>query len=68
MSTPAAGWPPCGAAGATRANASRRCRRSSCGKLEQAGLTPAGAPLFAGYDAPSTLPFLRRLEIWVPIA
>jgi hypothetical protein len=37
-------------------------------KLEEAGLTPRENPSFAGYDAPSTLPFLRRLEIWVPIA
>jgi hypothetical protein len=37
-------------------------------RMEQTGLTPAGAPSFAGYDAPSTLPFIRRLEIWVPIA
>ncbi len=37
-------------------------------RMEQAGQKPAGPPSFAGYDAPSTLPFLRRLEIWVPLA
>jgi hypothetical protein len=34
----------------------------------EAGLELVGEPLFAGYDAPSTLPFLRRVEVWVPIA
>lgn len=37
-------------------------------RVRQAGLDPSGAPVFAGYDAPSTLPFLRRVEIWVPLA
>jgi hypothetical protein len=32
-----------------------------------AGLTPYGEPYFAGYDAPSTLTFLRRVEVWIPI-
>jgi hypothetical protein len=36
--------------------------------VEQAGLTPTSAPAFAGYDPPSTLPFLRRLEVWVEVA
>lgn len=34
-------------------------------KLSDAGLEPVGEPAFAGYDAPSTLPFLRRNEAWV---
>jgi hypothetical protein len=33
-----------------------------------AGFTVYGEPSFAGYDAPSTLPFLRRLEVWIPVA
>lgn len=33
-----------------------------------AGLVAAGNPIFAGYDAPSTLPFLRRVEAWLPLA
>ncbi len=36
--------------------------------VEAAGLTPAGEPVFAAYDAPSTLPILRRDEVWLPIA
>jgi hypothetical protein len=37
-------------------------------RVQRAGLTPVGPPVFAGYDAPATLPFLRRLEAWVAIA
>jgi hypothetical protein len=37
-------------------------------RLRRAGLQPTGPALFAGYDPPSTLPFLRRLEVWAPIA
>ncbi len=33
-----------------------------------AGLTARGEPLFAGYDPPTTLPFLRRTEIWIELA
>jgi hypothetical protein len=32
-----------------------------------AGLTPYGEPYFAGYDPPSTLAFLRRVEVWIPV-
>jgi hypothetical protein len=32
-----------------------------------AGLTPYGEAYFAGYDAPSTLTFLRRVEVWIPV-
>lgn len=38
------------------------------GRVQDAGLTPIGVPVFAGYDAPSTLPLLRRLEVWVEVA
>jgi hypothetical protein len=31
------------------------------------GLIATGEPMFAGYDPPSTLPFLRRVEVWVPV-
>ncbi|SDQ19665.1 SOUL family heme-binding protein [Natronobacterium texcoconense] len=31
--------------------------------LERAGLTPAREPFYMGYDAPWTLPFLRRNEV-----
>jgi len=37
-------------------------------RLEAAGLQPKGEPTFAGYDAPSALPFLRRVEVWVGLA
>jgi hypothetical protein len=37
-------------------------------RCEAAGLAIAGQPSFAGYDAPSTLPLLRRNEIWVDLA
>jgi hypothetical protein len=37
-------------------------------RARAAGLETVGEPSFAGYDAPSTLPFLRRVEVWVPIA
>jgi hypothetical protein len=34
----------------------------------QAGLTARGLPMFAGFDPPSTLPFLRRTEVWLELA
>ena len=37
-------------------------------RVRAAGLEPRGEPVFAGYDAPSTLPFLRRLEAWTRLA
>lgn len=36
--------------------------------LKTQGLKPAGLTGFAGYDAPTTLPFLRRNEAWVELA
>ncbi len=33
----------------------------------RAGLKPVGDPGFAGYDPPTTLPFLRRNEVWIEI-
>ncbi|MFZ5896976.1 MAG: SOUL family heme-binding protein [Myxococcota bacterium] len=35
--------------------------------LMRAGLSTRGEPEFAGYDAPSTLPWLRRNEVWVEL-
>jgi hypothetical protein len=32
------------------------------------GLTPVGAPVFAFYDPPWTLPFFRRNEVMVELA
>ncbi len=37
-------------------------------RLRAEGLHPQGEPLFAGYDAPWTMPFLRRNEAWVELA
>lgn len=36
-------------------------------RVRAEGLTPRGEPTFAGYDAPSALPFLRRIEVWVGV-
>ncbi len=32
-----------------------------------AGLTPNGDPAFAGFDPPTTLPLLRRNEVWIEV-
>jgi hypothetical protein len=37
-------------------------------RVRALGLTPRGEPTFAGYDAPSALPFLRRVEVWIGVA
>jgi DNA gyrase inhibitor GyrI len=33
----------------------------------RAGFTPRGTPSFAGYDPPTTLPLLRRNEVWIEV-
>lgn len=35
--------------------------------VSEAGLKPVGPIVFAGYDPPTTLPLLRRNELWVEI-
>lgn len=35
--------------------------------LQRAGLSTRGEPEFAGYDPPSTVPWLRRNEIWLEL-
>jgi hypothetical protein len=35
--------------------------------VRAAGLAYRGSPEFAGYDPPSTLPFLRRNEVWLEL-
>lgn len=35
--------------------------------VRQAGLETAGEPQFAGYDPPTTIPLLRRNEVWVAL-
>jgi hypothetical protein len=37
-------------------------------RVREAGLIARGEPEFAGYDPPSTLPLLRRNEVWVELA
>jgi len=36
--------------------------------VKAAGLQALSAPMFAGFDSPATLPFLRRNEVWVEVA
>lgn len=43
-------------------------RRELLQRVRAAGLLPLSEPVFAGYDGPSTLPFLRRVEVWVRVA
>lgn len=45
-----------------------RARRELLTKVRQAGLTPEGEVVFAGYDSPATLPFWRRTEVWVRVS
>lgn len=37
-------------------------------KVAALGLTTRGEPMFAGFDPPTTLPFLRRTEVWIELA
>ncbi len=36
-------------------------------RVADAGLSAKGRPMFAGFDPPSTLPLVRRNEIWIEI-
>ncbi len=36
--------------------------------VAEAKLTSTGKPMFAGFDPPTTAPFLRRNEIWIDLA
>lgn len=44
-----------------------RKRAELLDRVRRADLTPVGEVLFAGYDAPSTLPLLRRNEVLVEV-
>lgn len=50
------------------ADTNARMQEELLTRIRAEGLKPEGEPLFAGYDAPSTLPFLRRNEAWVELA
>jgi hypothetical protein len=52
-----------------RATESRIAREAEklAGTLDDAGVPVAGEPFFLGYDAPWTLPFLRRNEVAVEV-
>lgn len=52
------------ATGADIASAEKRLLSSA----RHALLTVRGEPMFAGYDRPGTLPWLRRNEVWVHLA
>jgi hypothetical protein len=36
--------------------------------VAEAGLDVAGEPMFADFDPPTTLPLLRRSEVWIELA
>ena len=42
-------------------------KRALVASAEEAGYVPRGEPSFAEYDPPSTLPALRRNELWLEI-
>jgi len=48
------------------ASVARKCTELLA-RVRSAGLGYRGSPEFAGYDPPSTLPFLRRNEVWVEL-
>jgi hypothetical protein len=35
--------------------------------VQRAGFQPRGEPEFAGYDPPTTLPWIRRNEVWIEV-
>lgn len=54
--------------GTYRARRTEERQAALLAQVRAAGLEPTGVPELAGYDAPSTIPLLRRVEAWVPIA
>ncbi|MBV8755733.1 MAG: heme-binding protein [Deltaproteobacteria bacterium] len=51
--------------GPYRADLVEEMERQVRQRVADAGLAGTGEPMFAGYDPPSTLPFLRRVEVWL---
>jgi len=54
--------------GTYRARRTEERQAALLAQVRAAGLEPTGVPELAGYDAPSTIPLLRRVEAWVSIA
>ena len=54
--------------GPYRADIVEEMERQVRQRVADAGLAGQGEPMFAGYDPPSTLPFLRRVEVWLELA
>jgi SOUL heme-binding protein len=42
-------------------------KRELTARVAQRGFVPRGEPTFAGYDPPTTIPWLRRNEVWLEI-
>lgn len=53
--------------GSYRAEHVQALMQELASRARMAGLSATGQPAFAAYDAPTTLPALRRLELWLPI-
>jgi hypothetical protein len=49
------------------ADLTRAKQRELFEAMQRVGLKPKGDPGFAGYDPPTTLPFLRRNEVWIEV-
>lgn len=45
-----------------------KAARELLARCDEAGLSAQGPVSFAAYDGPSTIPFLRRNEVWVEVA
>ena len=54
--------------GTYRGSRVRALQRELLEEVRRAGLATRGEVGFAGYDPPSTLPLLRRVEAWVELA
>lgn len=50
------------------AEAVRQHEEQLLAEAEKAGLHTIGVPLFAGFDPPNTIPWLRRNEVWIQVA
>jgi hypothetical protein len=53
--------------GSFDADVTRAKQRELYAAMQRVGLKAVGNPAFAGYDPPTTLPFLRRNEVWIEV-